>query len=313
MRRQSVMALAIAVVLGLVAVFLANTYWTARDKQAESAMTGSVRVAVAAVPLDYGVAVTPDKIRFASYPAKSLPPGVFRSIEEAVPQGKARIALRPLQQNQLLIATDLTGAGENASISALLPEGKRAASVRINDVSGVAGFIKPNDTVDVLITRQALGQARDGQVTDVLIQNVRVIATDQQAENKDAAPTVAKVATLEVSPLDAQKLALGQQVGQLSLVLRKPGEENNIPYVDTVSLDDLRSGTFGSAPRPTGMQAPGTAAIAAVNLPSVPRAAPRPRATVRRTAPVVAKPRSDSVEIVRGTTTQSYEVSRNGQ
>ena len=196
MRRQSVLALAIAVVLGLVAVFLANTYWSSRDAQVDNALTGSVKVAVAAVPLDYGVAVTPDKIRFANYPAKSLPPGVFKTLAEAMPGGKPRIALRPLQQNQLLIASDLTGAGENASIAALLPDGKRAASVRINDVSGVAGFIKPNDTVDVLITRAALGQNREGQVTDVLIQNVRVIATDQKAENKDAAQDFIAFASL---------------------------------------------------------------------------------------------------------------------
>ena len=311
MRRQSIIALAVAVVLGLVAVYLANAYWSARDAQADSASRGTIKVAVAAVPLDYGVAVTPDKVRFASYPASSLPPGVYRSMAQLIPQGKARVALRPIQPNQLLLSNDLTGEGENASIAALLPDGKRAASVRINDVSGVAGFIKPNDTVDVLITRQAIGENRDAQVTDVLLQNIRVIAMDQQAANKDAQPAVARVATLEVVPLDAQKLALGQQIGSLSLVLRKPGEEQNVTYVDTVSLDDLRYGAYGPPSRPNMAMTLGAPTAQAIRT-----AAPSARRPVVRRTSAPAKPSgppSDSVQVVRGTQTQNYEVRRYGQ
>ncbi|QIK95670.1 Flp pilus assembly protein CpaB [Sphingomonas sp. HDW15A] len=314
MRRQTIIALAVAVVIGLVAVYLANSYWSARDAQADSAAQGTVRVAVASVPLDYGMPVTADKVRFASYPASSLPPGVYRTMNDLIPQGKARVALRPIQPNQLLLSSDLTGEGEHASIAALLPDGKRAASVRINDVSGVAGFIKPNDTVDVLITRQAIGENRDAQVTDVLLQNIRVIAMDQQSANKDAQPAVARVATLEVAPLDAQKLALGQQIGTLSLVLRKPGEEQNVAYVDTVSLEDLRFGAYGppsSAARPAMAMA--VAAPAAQAIRTAAPARPRP---VRRAASASSRPRSpasDSVVVVRGTVTQNYEVRRNGQ
>ncbi len=83
----------------------------------------------------------------------------------------------------------------------------------------------------------------------MLLQNVRVIAIDQQAKNADGSPKVAKTATLEVAPLDAQKLALAQQVGDLSLVLRKPGEQNN-PVVETVSLNDLRYNMYGGARYP---------------------------------------------------------------
>ena len=313
MRRQTIIALAVAVVLGLVAVYLANSYWSARDAQADSASRGTVRVAVAAVPMDYGMPVTADKVRFASYPASSLPPGVYRTMNDLIPQGKARVALRPIQTNQLLLSSDLTGEGENASIAALLPDGKRAASVRINDVSGVAGFIKPNDTVDVLITRQAIGENRDAQVTDVLLQNIRVIAMDQQSANKDAQPAVARVATLEVAPLDAQKLALGQQIGTLSLVLRKPGEEQNVAYVDTVSLEDLRYGAYGSPSSARPAMAMAVAAPAAQAIRTAAPARPRP---VRRAASSSSRPKapaSDSVVVVRGTVTQNYEVRRNGQ
>jgi pilus assembly protein CpaB len=203
-------ALGVAVLLGLVAVYLANVFLSARAGQLSSSPAGTTKVAVAAVPLSYGTQVTPDKVKFVDYPSTTLPPGTFPTIPALLPEGKQRIALRPIEVNQPLLAADLTGAGQNASIAALLPDGMRADSVRINDVSGVAGFVKPNDTVDVLITRQANNANRDAQITDVLLQNVRVVAMDQDAQSKDGQPVVSRTATLEVSPVDAQKLALGQ-------------------------------------------------------------------------------------------------------
>ncbi len=296
MRRQTLIALGIAVLLGLFAVYLANAFLTRTEQKAVVTPTGMTKVAVAAVPLDYGVEITPDKVRFADYPASSIPPGSFRTVSQLLPAGKRRVALRPMLVNEPILATKISGEGQGASIASLLPDGKRAAAVRINDVSGVAGFVQPNDSVDVLITRQVAG-SDDVQLTDVLLQNIRVIATDQDAQGADGKPALAKTATLEVDPLDAQKLALAQQVGQLSLVLRKPGEEQNNPTIETVSLQDLRYSLYGGprGPRPASY---GTAP------------ARRP-VVVRRAAPVVRappRPSTSNVQIVRGTEGNNYEV-----
>ncbi|WP_205479694.1 Flp pilus assembly protein CpaB [Sphingomonas arenae] len=311
MKRQSLIAIGIALVLGLVAVYLANTYLTAG--RVAQAPEGTTKVAVAAVPLDYGAELTPEKVRFIDYPANALPAGSYRTVNELLPVGKSRVVLRPLAVNEPILADKVTGEGQAASIAALLPNGKRAAAVRINDVSGVAGFIRPNDSVDVLITRQVIGPDNRGnaQVTDVLLQNIRVIAMDQNAKNENGEPAVAQTATLEVEPLDAQKLALAQTVGQISLVLRKPGAKEDNAMVETVSLEDLRYGRYGSAgyARPLAPQALNVQA-------SAPRytrvAAPRP---VRRAAPRPAapKPVTNSVEVVRGTTGTSYEVGGYGK
>ena len=309
MRRQTLIALGVAIILGVVAVFLANSYLSGRERQLAASPEGMVRVAVATAPLAYGTDITPDKVKFVQYPQASLPPGTFKSMAELLPEGKRRVVLRPIQVNQPLMAADLSGEGQNASIAALLPDGMRAASVRINDVSGVAGFVKPNDTVDVLITRQAIGAERDAQVTDVLLQNVRVIAMDQQAKSENNVPAaVARTATLEVAPIDAQKLALGQQLGQLSLVLRKPGEEQNIAFVDTVSLEDLRYGLYGPA-RPAAAPPQGRQLAAALAAPAVAPSRPAPRRAVsapKRPAP--ARPATSTVEVTRGTTASNYEV-----
>lgn len=291
MRRQTLIALAVAIILGLVAVYLANTYLGAREARIDQGEIDTSRIAVAAVPLNYGAELTRDRVRFVDFPTANLPPGSYTTFEELLPDGQRRYVLRPLQVNQPLIAADLTGAGQRASIAATLPDGMRAATVQVNAVSGVAGFIQPNDTVDVLITRAPIDGA-ESTVTDVLLQNIRVIAMDQRAQ-QNGQPAVSSTATLEVTPVDAQKLALGQQLGSLSLVLRKPGIDENIPVVETISLNDLRYELSRAYNRePDGE----------------PRAQPRRvvRRPVRQAPP--PPPPNPRVEITRGTSTTNYEV-----
>jgi len=284
--RQTLVALGIAIVLGLVAVYLANTYLSASQRQAYAG--GTTKVAVAAAPMAFGTDVTADKVRFVDYPNSSIPPGAFTNAAQLMPAGKRRVALLPIGINEPILASKISAEGQGASIAALLPDGMRAASVRINDVSGVAGFIQPNDSVDVLITRDVAGSDRSTQVTDVLLQNVRVIALDQEARNADGSPKVAKTATLEVTPIDAQKLALAQEVGGLSLVLRKAGEQNN-PVVETISMNDLRYNMYGGAryPAPAVVGGFGGAVAGAFDrtasqISGASRAAPRRSATAKR-------------------------------
>jgi len=300
MNRQTMIALAVAVVLGLFAVFIANSYISGREQKAD--LTGTTKVAVAAVPLAYGTDITPDKIKFVDYPKASLPPGSFTNAAQLLPEGKKRFALMTISINEPVLASKISGEGQGASIAALLPEGMRAATVRINDVSGVAGFIQPNDSVDVLITRTPPGGNQ--QFTDVLLQNVRVIAIDQEAKNSDGTPKLARTATFEVSPIDAQKLALAQEAGNLSLVLRKPGEANN-PVVETVSNNDLRYNMYGGAryPAPASVGNYGAALTEAITVPK-PTSAPRRAAAPKKKA----APEKPKVEVFRGTQSNEYKV-----
>lgn len=299
MRRQTVIALAVAVVLGLVAVYLANAYIGRSDQLVQQAQQGTTKVAVAAVPLEYGIDITPDKVRFVDYPSSSIPAGAFSDFNQLAPAGKRRVVLRPMAINEPILATKLAGEGLGPSIAYLLPDGMRAAAVRLNDVSGVAGFVQPMDTVDVLITRQMPGP-NAAQVTDVLLQAAKVIAIDQNAQGADGKPVLARTATLEVSPIDAQKLALAQNVGSLSLVLRKPGQDQDLGRVATVSMNDLRFSYYGGA-------RPMPAAATGATPPRV-TVANAPRRIVRPAAPVVRRPATNNVEVVRGTTGSNYEV-----
>ncbi len=191
----------------------------------------------------------------------------------------------------------------------------RATTVRTNEVAGVAGFIQPNDSVDVLITRTISSDAgQSAQVTDVLLQNVHVLAIDQNAKNADGTPAVARTATLEVTPLDAQKLALAQQIGSLSLVLRKPGQEQNNPVVETIGMNDLRYNVYGGARYPAPAVVGGYGGgLGGATAGAISRAASQVSAAQRGSAPrrpVAAKPKkpTKNIEIYRGTKSDQYEV-----
>lgn len=295
LKRQTMIALGVAVFLGLIAVYLANSYLVGAQNRA--ALNGTTQVAVAAAPLDYGTELTPDKIRFAAYPNTALPAGSFQSLNEILPPGQKRVVLADMQANEPILQPKISAPGQGASIAALLPAGMRAASVSINDVSGVAGFIQPNDSVDVLITRSIGG--RDDQVTDVLMQNVRVLAIGQTAKSAEGKPITARTATLLVDQLGAQKLALAQQVGTLSLVLRKPGDQTN-PVVETVSMNDLRDSLYG------GVHSPAQASVGAFAAPP-----PKPVVHLAKATPVkrvLPRPKGDDIQIVRGTKGNNYTV-----
>lgn len=310
--RQTLIALGVALILGLAAVFLANSFLSGSERKA--AMNGTTKVAVATAPLTYGTDITPDKVRFVDYPNSSLPQGAFTNAAQLMPAGKRRVALLPISVNEPILATKISAEGQGASIAALLPDGMRAATVAINDVSGVAGFVQPNDSVDVLITRTLPGGVGNSQLTDVLLQNVRVIAMDQESKNADGSPKVAKTATLQVSPVDAQKLALAQTVGTLSLVLRKPGEQNN-PVVETISMNDLRYNMYGGARYPTPAVV-GSFGAGMGGSTQVASAAPAPRPVVRRVvvpakvkaAPAAPARRSNDIEVYHGTKSEQVTV-----
>ena len=311
LNRQSIIALSVAILLGLVAVFFANTYLTGRQQQIYRG--GVTKVAVASAPLAFGTDITADKVRFVDYPNSSIPPGAFTDAAQLMPPGNKRVALLPMAVNEPILDGKISAVGQGASIAALLPAGTRAATVRINDVSGVAGFVQPNDSVDVLITRQAEGSG--SQATDVLLQNVRVIAIDQQAKNADGSPKVARTATLQVSPVDAQKLALAQEVGSHSLVLRKPGEQND-PVVETISMNDLRYNMYGGAryPAPAVVGSFGGGLTGAISgaMNRTTAVISSTKSTVRKTTTVRRAPpppdNNTDIEVIRGTKSDQTKV-----
>lgn len=255
--RRNILIILVALFMGAVAVYLVNTYFSGVEQRnqrlAQDLNLNSI--VVARVPMRYGDQITADKLKLVQWPASSVPEGAFTDIRKltADPSG-ARVALRPIDAGVPVLNAMLTGPGGRAVISATLPRDKRAVAIRVNDVAGVAGFVLPGDSVDVMLTRQpeAGPGARAEQITEMVVENVRVIAADQNADDASKDPQLAKTVTLEVDPLQAQKLALAGQVGQLSLALRNAANQE-ASGTATVRVDDLASASFG--PRATAVPA----------------------------------------------------------
>ena len=152
-----------------------------------------------------------------------------------MPPGKKRVALMPISVNEPILNGKISAEGQGASIAALLPDGMRAASVRINDVSGVAGFVQPNDSVDVLITRQPPVATAINRRPTCCCRTFALSRSISKRRTPMVLPSSPRPRPCEVAPIDAQKLALAQQVGDLSLVLaqarrtERPGRRDGQP------------------------------------------------------------------------------------
>lgn len=277
---RSLIVLVVAILMGAAAVFLINGYFSGVEQRNQKVAEDlSLKlVTVARVPLAFGDVITPDKVRLVQWPAGSVPAGTFPDIR-AFSGSPQRVALRPIDPGEPILASKLAGPGGRATISALLPNDKRAVAIRLTDVAGVGGFVLPGDTVDVLLTRQAESGPGgvSNQITDLLLQHVRVIAIDQNSNENSKDPVVGRTVTVEVDTAQAQKLALAGQVGILSLALRNAADTDD-PEAATVSIADLRadavpSGRASYAPPVHIYRAPVRRAAAPAKTASVVRAA----------------------------------------
>jgi pilus assembly protein CpaB len=215
-----------AVLFGALAVFLAQVWLNnqtelrmrsleAQKKSAPPAHT----IVVASQPLRFGDEISARALREVPWPDDALPAGAFSKIADLT-TGK-RVVIMPVDVNEAVLASKITGPGQRATLSATLRDDMKAVTIRVNDVEGVAGFVLPGDHVDIVMSR-----AGDPSITmsDVVLQNARVLAIDQLADERTEKPSVVKAVTLEVDVAGGEKLALASLVGTLSLMLRKAGE-----------------------------------------------------------------------------------------
>jgi pilus assembly protein CpaB len=224
-RGSTIVMIAVAAVFGLLSMFMAQSWLNrqadARMKslQAETKTVSTRTVVVAKSPLRFGTPITAQVLREVEWPGDAIPQNAFSTIAELT-KGDKRVVLASMEVNEPIVAAKITGPGQKATLSALIEDGMKAVTVRVNDVDGVAGFVLPGDRVDVLMTRNI----ENNGTTDVVLQNIKVLGIDQLADARAEKPTVAKAVTLEVDTESAQKLALASSAGNLSLMLRRAGD-----------------------------------------------------------------------------------------
>ncbi|MDR2858294.1 MAG: Flp pilus assembly protein CpaB [Novosphingobium sp.] len=313
MSRRNLIVGLIAVVLGLFAVIIVNAYFSSVEQQQERAVEQQrlVRVVVAAQDLAFGDAITEQGLQLAPWPAASVPQGAFQTIAEALKGG--RVALRPIVRGEPVLASRVSGPGGRATLSANLPSGKLAFAIAINDVSGVGGFVRPGDVVDVLLTRKIPGEgaAEGDKMTDILLESVPVLGINKVGDDGGGQPAPQggqagaagkdglaaaslRTATLEVDRFGAQKLALAGELGSLSLALRNVADR--VPAAAFTMLPRQLGASNYVIPARPGAPAAAVAAAAPVQP-------GRPSADAFR-------PRGPSMTVVRGTVASEYPVLR---
>jgi pilus assembly protein CpaB len=242
-------------------------------------------VIVAARPLQFNAMLTVADLAEVQWPAASVPPGAFTSREALLGAG-GRTALVAIAQSEPILASKVTGPGQRGSLSAVIGEGMKAVTIRVDDVLGVAGFVQPGDQVDVIWTRNERTASASGRPSAdtaysvLLLQNVRVLAIDQIADRGPQAKP-AKAVTVEVNAEGARQVALSANTGQLSLALLRAGARATTEFRRT-GIEDL-----GGQQRP-----------AEVRLPPPPEK---------------AEPDGNIVTVTRGTERTYYEFTPSGR
>jgi pilus assembly protein CpaB len=236
MRILSLLVLVFGIALAGGGVFFASKYF--KEMKASMAQQGpeTVRVLVAKKALGYGAKVTSDTLQWVEWPKAAVPPGAFTAVEALLGEkgDQHRVVLRAIEPGEPILETKITKFGESPRMARNLGEGKRAVSISVDAVSGVAGFVAPGDRVDILLTRSAEGQL----LSSVILQGITVIAVDQDQYTGSAITRVGRTVTVEVDTRQAQKLAVAQQIGNLSLTLRGIDEAVGTEMT-TVTADEL--------------------------------------------------------------------------
>jgi len=271
MRVVTIVSLGASAVLGLAALFVAKAVLpnagNAKPAAAAQQVVAGVPVVVAKSDLKFGDKLDAGKVAILRVPADAVPTGAFTTVEQVLAQdnGGPPVALTQISAKELLLPAKLSGPGARASVAVEIADGFRAYTIKVADVTGVGGHALPGDRVDVVLLRDLTPEGpRRSFVSQVVIQNIRVLGVDLNADLASNKPATPNTATLEVSVPDAQKLAVAADLGKLSLALRKTGS------VEVAQTSPMHTSNFvegGAAPR----------AVHAVRRgPSGPIAAPAP-------------------------------------
>ncbi|MFC5460245.1 Flp pilus assembly protein CpaB [Massilia niabensis] len=212
--KRALVVMAVAILFGLTAVVLASRWLLLQPS------TSSGHIAVAAADISLGQRLTPEMVKLAEWPADSVPKGAF-----ADPQKLAgRVLKSSVLAGEPVSEAKLAPVGTLGGLSALITEGKRAITVRVNDVIGVAGFTLPGNYVDIIVSTEKDPTPEAGNrqesISKIVLERILVLAVAQEVNRDETKPRVVNAVTLEVTPEQAEKLDLARSVGTLSLALR---------------------------------------------------------------------------------------------
>ncbi|HZI60557.1 MAG TPA: Flp pilus assembly protein CpaB [Pyrinomonadaceae bacterium] len=266
-----------ALIFGVLAAVSVSKYLS--SAQAYTKNLNKVAVAKVAIPI--GSKIIPEQIMVVQFPKESTPDGAYDSAEKLA----GRVAVVNIAAREPITESRLAAEGTAAGLSAIIPEGYRAMTVKVDDAAGISGFIQPGTLVDVVVTIDPEGNSRQNPISKIVLQNIKVLASGQnidKPEDEREAKSV-KAVTLQVTPEQAEKLALAATEGKLQLVMRSQIDQGNEETPGANKRNLLGGDTAMPVPEPGSLkseQPKGEAKPArrrvSVSTPAVTAPAPQP-------------------------------------
>lgn len=275
---RAIAMILLSLVAGVAAVILAAR-WVGQQ-----AAENTTAVVVAARDLDLGAPLTAIMLQQTPWPSGAVPAGAFTDLKKL----EGRVTRAPIFKGEPILEPKLAQEGTKGGLTSIIQNGKRAISVKVNEVVGVAGFALPGSFVDVMVNTT---DSKNKSVSKIVLQRILVLAVAQEANRDETKPKVVSAVTLEVTPEEAEKIDLARSIGALSLVLRNAVDNND---TQTAGID--REDLLGKQVVPPVVQAAASAARPAAAAPRrVNKARP-----VAVTPPRPAPPSPEVVEVIRG-------------
>ena len=278
---RAILMLIASILLGLVVTAMAVVWVGQKGSIAAN------KVVVAAMDIELGSRLNPQMLVTVDWPSGSTPQGAFNDLKDV----QGRVVKSSVQRGEAILANKLAPVGTQGGLSAVIAEGKRARTVRVNDVVGVAGFALPGNYVDVMVnTQQDRHGKTDGSqhISTTVLEHVLVLAVAQEVGRDETKPKVVNAVTLELTPEDTEKLDLARNVGTLSLVLR-----NQVDVIRVTTAGITKNQLFGEKTEPVVKATPAVARRPIVKV--VRSVAPAP---VPVAAAVAVAPEQNCVEVI---------------
>lgn len=222
----------------LVAMMVARSLPNRPGRGAARPAIAMAPAVVAAVPIGFGEKLMADGLKLVDVPAQQRPKGHFARVDALI-LGQGRTAMRPIAANEIITEAALIAGTTRLSTAPLLGPAMRAVTIQVNEAAGVSGLVFPGDRVDLFLIRQpdeAMPHA------ELLAQNIRVLAVGSDMNIAREKPGVEKTVTLEVNPVQAQKLPLAMATGEIRLALRHFSNEARV-RLESLQVSDLNDGT----------------------------------------------------------------------
>jgi len=264
-------------------------------------------VVVAKLEIPLGAKITAEQLALAPIPNGSAPDGAFRKLEEVV----GRVAITQIGLREPITKLKLAPEGVGAGLPAVIPEGYRAMTVKVDDVVGVSGFVMPGSYVDVvavIVPVASNASAPQGPVSKIVLQNIKVLASGPKIDSPDnqREPTNVKAVTLQVTPEQAEKLVLAANEGKLQLVMRNYGDMEDTQTTGANKATLLSGDTVKLEPVPPSAKPADEAKPKRVSKPAIKRTAHVEPVAEQR--PIALPVSRNSIELIEGSKRRAVEV-----